>query len=99
MDKYAKQIDDVMAQLPSDVQRVYMVGHTDSRGTNAYNEVLSTNRVNEVAKYITEKYPNFKAAQELYARGEYELTNKCADGVDCDPYAHFLNRRVEVWFY
>lgn len=99
MDKYAKQIDDVMAQLPDDVQRVFMVGHTDSRGSNAYNEVLSTNRVNEVAKYITDKYPNFNAAQELDARGEYELTNKCADGVDCDPYAHFLNRRVEVWFY
>ena len=99
MDKYAKQIDDVMAKLPSDVQRVFMVGHTDSRGTNKYNEVLSTKRVQEVSKYITEKYPNFDAARELDARGEYELTNKCEDGVDCDPYAHFLNRRVEIWFY
>jgi outer membrane protein OmpA-like peptidoglycan-associated protein len=99
MDKFAKQIDDVMAQLPDNVQRVYMVGHTDSRGTNAYNEVLSTNRVNEVAKYIAENYPEFKATKELDARGEKELTNKCGDGVECDPYAHYLNRRVEIWFY
>ena len=99
MDNFAKQIDDVMAQLPDNVQRVYMVGHTDSRGTNAYNDVLSMNRVNEVAKYITEKYPEFKATKELDARGENELTNKCGDGIECDPYAHYLNRRVEIWFY
>ena len=45
MDKYQQQIDDVIAQLPQDVERVYMVGHTDSRGTNAYNDRLSRNRV------------------------------------------------------
>lgn len=99
MDKYAKQIDDVMAKLPSDVQRVFMVGHTDSRGTNSYNDALSTRRVNEVSAYIRSQHPNFDASQALDARGEYELTNKCDDGVDCDPYAHFLNRRVEIWFY
>lgn len=99
MDKYQKQIDDVMAQLPEGVERVYMVGHTDSRGTNAYNDQLSKNRVNEVAAYINGKYPEFDAVKELDSRGENELTNNCGDGVECDAYAHFLNRRVEVWFY
>lgn len=99
MDKYQKQIDDVMAQLPNGVERVYMVGHTDSRGTNAYNDQLSKNRVNEVAAYINGKYPEFDAVKELDSRGENELTNNCGDGVECDAYAHFLNRRVEVWFY
>jgi len=99
MDKYQKQIDDVMALLPEGVERVYMVGHTDSRGTNAYNDQLSRNRVNEVASYINSKYPEFDAVKELDSRGENELTNNCGDGVNCDAYAHFLNRRVEVWFY
>lgn len=99
MDKYQQQIDDVIAKLPAGIDRVYMVGHTDSRGTNAYNEVLSKNRVNEVAKYMADSHPSFNAIKELDSKGETQLTNDCGDGVECDPYAHFLNRRVEVWFY
>ena len=99
MDKYQQQIDDVIAKLPTGINRVYMVGHTDSRGTNAYNEVLSKNRVNEVAKYMADSHPSFNAIKELDSKGETQLTNDCGDSIDCDPYAHFLNRRVEVWFY
>ena len=99
MDKYQQQIDDVIAKLPAGIDRVYMVGHTDSRGTNAYNEVLSKNRVNEVAKYMADSHPSFNAIKELDSKGETQLTNDCGDGVECDAYAHFLNRRVEIWFY
>ncbi len=41
-----------VALLPENVENVFMVGHTDSRGTNAYNEVLSRQRVKEVAAYL-----------------------------------------------
>jgi outer membrane protein OmpA-like peptidoglycan-associated protein len=99
MEKYQQQIDDVIAQLPNGVERVFMVGHTDSRGTNAYNDRLSRNRVEAVAAYMTSEHPKFTAVKELDSKGENELTNDCGDGVECDPYAHFLNRRVEVWFY
>ena len=99
MEKYQQQIDDVIAQLPNGVERVFMVGHTDSRGTNAYNDRLSRNRVEAVAAYMTSEHPKFTAVKELDSKGENELTNNCGDGVECDPYAHFLNRRVEVWFY
>lgn len=99
MDKYQQQIDDVIAQLPHGVERVYMVGHTDSRGTNAYNDRLSRNRVEAVAAYMSAAHPKFNAVKELDSKGEMLLTNDCGDGAECDPYAHFLNRRVEVWFY
>ena len=99
MDKYQQQIDDVIAQLPQGVERVYMVGHTDSRGTNAYNDRLSRNRVEAVAAYMSSEHPKFNAVKELDSKGETLLTNDCGDGAECDPYAHFLNRRVEVWFY
>jgi len=99
MDKYQQQIDDVIAQLPQGVERVYMVGHTDSRGTNAYNDRLSRNRVEAVAAYMSAAHPKFNAVKELDSKGEMLLTNDCGDGAECDPYAHFLNRRVEVWFY
>jgi hypothetical protein len=48
---------------------------------------------------MTFEHPKFTAVKELDSKGEYELTNDCGDGVECDPYAHFLNRRVEIWFY
>jgi len=99
MDKYQQQIDDVIAQLPQGVERVYMVGHTDSRGTNAYNDRLSRNRVEAVAAYMSAAHPKFNAVKELDSKGEMLLTNDCGDHAECDPYAHFLNRRVEVWFY
>jgi len=99
MDKYQQQIDDVIAQLPAGIERVFMVGHTDSRGTNAYNDRLSRNRVEAVAAYMSSEHPKFTAVKELDSKGENELTNDCGDGVECDPYAHFLNRRVEIWFY
>lgn len=99
MDKYKKQIDDVIAQLPNGVERVYMSGHTDSRGTNAYNDRLSRNRVEAVAAYMSSEHPKFTALKDLDSKGEEQLTNDCGDGVECDPYAHFLNRRVEIWFY
>jgi len=99
MDKYKKQIDDVIAQLPNGVERVFMSGHTDSRGTNAYNDRLSRNRVEAVAAYMSSEHPKFTALKDLDSKGEEQLTNDCGDGVECDPYAHFLNRRVEIWFY
>jgi outer membrane protein OmpA-like peptidoglycan-associated protein len=98
-EKYANQIDDVVAQLSENVENVFMVGHTDSRGTNAYNEVLSRQRVEEVSAYLESKHSSLKVLETLDSRGEHELTNDCGDGMECDPYAHFLNRRVEIWFY
>jgi outer membrane protein OmpA-like peptidoglycan-associated protein len=99
MDKYQQQINDVIGQLPAGVERVFMVGHTDSRGTNAYNDRLCRNRVEAVAAYMSSEHPKLTTLKELDSKGENELTNDCDDGVECDPYAHFLNRRVEVWFY
>lgn len=98
-EKYAHQIDDVVAQLPENIENVYMVGHTDSRGSSLYNETLSRNRVEEVASYLESRHPSLKVLQTLDSRGEFELTNDCGDGIECDEYAHFLNRRVEIWFY
>jgi len=98
-EKYQTQIDEFIAQLPNDVNRVFMIGHTDSRGTDDYNNWLSTQRVNEVADYLRFKHKDFKALRELDAKGESQLINDCDDGVECDPYSHSLNRRVELWFY
>jgi len=41
------------ALLAADIQRVRVDGHTDSSGSNAYNEQLSVRRANSVVKVLT----------------------------------------------
>jgi len=98
-EKYRTQIDQVIANLPAGRDKVYLVGHTDSRGPNEYNVPLGMRRAASVAEYIGNHDKSFEASEDLHSKGEFELTNKCEDGVECDEYAHFLNRRVEIWFY
>jgi outer membrane protein OmpA-like peptidoglycan-associated protein len=98
-EKYRAQIDKVIANLPAGRDKVYLVGHTDSRGPNEYNVSLGMGRAKSVAEYIGNHHESFETSEDLHSKGEFELTNKCEDGVECDEYAHFLNRRVEIWFY
>lgn len=73
---------------------VQLASHTDCRGTNEYNEVLSKNRAKEAFTYIT-NHGISKDRLTFTWKGEYELTNECADGFSCDEVAHQLNRRTE----
>ena len=98
-EKYRAQIDQVIANLPAGRDKVYLVGHTDSRGPNEYNVSLGMGRAKSVAEYIGNHHESLETSEDLHSKGEFELTNNCEDGVECDEYAHFLNRRVEIWFY
>lgn len=73
---------------------IQLASHTDCRGTNAYNETLSQNRAIEAFQYLT-SHGVQKDRLTYRWKGEYELTNKCADGVFCDEDAHQRNRRTE----
>ena len=97
--KFETQISEVMKGLPSGINSVFMVGHTDSRGPELYNDRLSRRRVQSVSNFINSNFPEFNATRILNHVGERNLINECADGSDCDEYAQYLNRRVEIWFY
>ena len=97
--KYRAQIDKVIANLPTGRDKVYLVGHTDSRGPNEYNVSLGMGRAKSVAEYIGNHHESLETSEDLHSKGEFELTNKCEDGVECDEYSHYRNRRVEIWFY
>jgi OmpA-OmpF porin, OOP family len=43
--------------------RIEIGGHTDSRGSNAYNQKLSEARARSVRTYLTAKFPNLKPEQ------------------------------------
>lgn len=74
--------------------KVEMSSHTDSRGSNQYNQDLSQKRAQSTVNYLV----NAGISRDrLIARGagETELLNRCADGVQCAEDEHTINRRTE----
>jgi len=69
--------------------------HTDSRAPYNYNIALSSRRNIQTIKYIVEKGGISKARLTGRGYGETQLTNGCADGIDCSEEEHQLNRRSE----
>ncbi len=70
---------------------IFLYGHTDSDGDNAYNLRLSEKRVKEVAKLIASISPDKKLDMQYF--GETEALNANKDEAE-----KTLNRRVEVVF-
>ena len=76
--------------------QVEISGHTDSKGTDAYNIKLSEDRARAVVAYLTEKGIS---ADRMTARG-YGKSKPIAPNVKDDgkdnPLGRQLNRRVEL---
>ena len=86
----AKAID-AMKQNPTLLLEVQ--SHTDATAGDEYNMDLSQKRANAVVDYLISKGI---AKKRLTAKGfgETQLTNKCANGVDCSDEEHRQNRRT-----
>ncbi len=71
---------------------IHIESHTDSRGSKAYNELLSERRAQSTLEWLVSKGIS---RDRLSAKGygENRLINECADGVQCTEEAHQLNRR------
>ena len=82
---------DLLVQLESyqEISDIEVVGHTDSRGAEAYNQQLSERRAQSVQAFLQAAYPDV----EITARGEGE-TNPVA--TNTTPEGRQLNRRVEI---
>ena len=72
-----------------------MWSHTDSRGSDSYNQRLSQQRVNSVKAYLVE---HGVASSRIVSVGycETRLLNRCSNGVPCSEEEHQLNRRTEM---
>lgn len=89
------ELDRVVAFMDANPDvTIQLSSHTDCRGTFAYNETLSKNRAIEAFDYITAHGVD-KSRLTFRWRGEYDLSNQCADGVFCDEEQHQRNRRTE----
>jgi len=84
-------IDDVLAALKGYTSPVLsIVGHTDTSGNKAYNQVLSDQRTDSVADAIE---AGGAARQTMTLSGRSEFDNAVATG---DGVREPLNRRVEI---
>ena len=88
-----KSLDDAIAKLKSiDVEMIIATGHTDSVGTDAYNQKLSERRATTVKEYLVSQGISAAKVTTL-GKGETQPigTNKTADG-------RAKNRRVDIEF-
>ena len=94
----AKQLDkiaDLLEKNPN--MRVELGAHTDSRGSEAYNLLLSQRQAELALNYLLGKGID---KQRIVSKGygESQLLNRCANDVECSDQEHATNRRIEVKF-
>ena len=91
--KILDRLAGLMQEFPD--LEIRIESHTDSRGSDEYNMLLSKKRAKASFDYLVSKGvdPN----RMLYAGyGETRLLNKCANGVECNEEQHEVNRRSIV---
>lgn len=83
----------LMKENPS--LKIELSSHTDSRGSDYYNMLLSQARATSAVAYIKRRGI---AADRMVAKGygETRLLNDCGNGVPCSEEDHQLNRRTEI---
>jgi outer membrane protein OmpA-like peptidoglycan-associated protein len=80
---------------PGPSARIEIAGHTDIRGTDAYNLSLSEQRARAVIEYLAKHFTIPK--ETLVARGYGERRPLCTtEATPQDNACHALNRRVEL---
>jgi len=82
----------IMKDNPS--WKVELGSHTDARGSDSYNEILSQKRSDSAVGYIIN---NGIGKDRIKAKGygEYQLVNHCKNSVECTDEVHRQNRRTE----
>jgi peptidoglycan-associated lipoprotein len=87
---------DKLVKLLKDNPKIHiqMGSHTDSRGADNYNMILSTRRAISAVRYLI---ANGIEAERLTWKGfgETELVNHCGNDVRCTEAEHQQNRRTE----
>lgn len=87
-------LDNLVRIMKDNPITIELSSHTDCRGSFAYNDKLSTDRAEAVSRYIQSQGID---VNRIIAKGfgEHQLTNRCADGIQCSEAEHQSNRRTE----
>ena len=88
--KELKQVVDYMKR-DTDV-KLRVNAHTDSRGTNTYNDWLSARRGQRVIDWLVQQGVEAHRLEEAHF-GKTQLSNDCKEGTKCSAEQHRENRR------
>lgn len=83
------KVADILQRYPKTV--IHVVGHTDSVGSESYNQRLSERRAQSVVDYLSS---NGVAPSRLYAIGRGEMEPRATNDTEA---GRQLNRRVEIF--
>jgi len=90
-----KEIDNLLSIVKDNPHLVFEIGvHTDARGNDDSNQLLTQERANNIAQYLY--FSGKIQPRQLIAKGygETQLLNNCTNGINCEEAAHQLNQRV-----
>ncbi len=91
------ELDKIVNMMQKDYPNmiISIESHTDSRGTNAFNNWLSQSRAKSTYDYIISKGIDTSRITKYEGFGESRLINGCDGSINCDEKDHQLNRRTE----
>lgn len=75
---------------------INIIGHTDARGTAAYNQQLSLKRAYAVKLYLQNQGITKRQISLVKGQGESNPLNNCTDDQACEEEKHAVNRRVQI---
>ncbi len=92
----AIQLDKLFIVLEENPKvQIQLNSHTDSRGSEAYNNLLSQLRADAAVRYLTDKGISAKRLRPK-GFGKTKILNKCKTDIACTEAEHQLNRRTEI---
>ncbi len=91
-EKDLQKLLDLMDQYPDMV--IELASHTDSRGSDKYNERLSQRRAQSAVDWLIDRGVDPKRLIPK-GYGESQILNQCVNGVPCTEAEHAVNRRTE----
>lgn len=92
----ANELDELSAiMMENSNLKIQLSAHTDSRGEDEYNLLLSEKRAVSAKQYLIRKGVSSNRIFTI-GYGEKNLRNHCKDGVICSESDHLFNRRTEV---
>lgn len=94
-----KELDKIINVLKLNPSIIMELGsHTDSRGSDEFNQRLSQSRAQAAVDYLVNKSAGNIDNERIKAKGygERHLINRCSDGVQCSEEEHAKNRRTEL---
>lgn len=91
-------LDKVLVILNANPQvQLQVISHTDAQGDDASNLALSAKRSEAVINYLIAQGIPISRLKAI-GKGETEIRNRCANGVNCSDKEHEYNRRTEFKF-